>query len=104
MSSADLLAQAEAKPAQAEQIYKQILADTSTSDAEGLRDKETALVKLGELYRDQKNGSALAEVITLSRSFMSSTAKAKTAKLIRTLLDFFLRNSRQPGNSNAHPH
>jgi len=54
-------------------------------------------VKLGELYRDQKyvfyectadetnttvrNGKGLAEVITLSRAFMSSTAKAKTAKL-----------------------
>lgn len=54
-------------------------------------------MKLGELYRDQKyvfyectadetnttarNGKGLAEVITLSRAFMSSTAKAKTAKL-----------------------
>ncbi|KAG1807197.1 hypothetical protein EV424DRAFT_1304446, partial [Suillus variegatus] len=31
----------------------------------------------------------LAQVTTLSRSFMSSTAKAKTAKLIRTLLHYF---------------
>ena len=63
-----------------------------------MRDQETALVKLGELYRDQKcvvvpyivweltdggkrNAKGLAEVITLSRAFMSSTAKAKTAKL-----------------------
>lgn len=56
MSSTDLLAQAEAKPAQAEKIYKQILADTTNSNAETLRDKETALVKLGELYRNQKSG------------------------------------------------
>jgi 26S proteasome regulatory subunit N6 len=94
-----------------------------------LRDQETALVKLGELYRDQKcvvvsyivweltdggkrNAKGLAEVITLSRAFMSSTAKAKTAKLstshffpraifpssiffligftVRTLLDHFI--------------
>jgi len=65
-----------------------------------LKEQETALVKLAELYRDQKsvsatppqitwgilthsdrNASGLAEVITMSRAFMSSTAKAKTAKL-----------------------
>ncbi|KAF9443373.1 PCI-domain-containing protein [Macrolepiota fuliginosa MF-IS2] len=90
MSSSDLLAQAESEPAQAERIFKQILSENlGTSDAQILRDKEVALVKLGELYRDKKNASALADVIKLSRSFMSSTAKAKTAKLIRTLLDFF---------------
>lgn len=93
-----LLAQAEANPANAEQILRQILAEnTTTTDPAVLRDKETALVKLGQLYRDQKcvvldfgsslvkiesrNASSLAGVITLSRSFMSSTAKAKTAKL-----------------------
>ncbi|KIM74391.1 hypothetical protein PILCRDRAFT_80113 [Piloderma croceum F 1598] len=99
-----LLAEAEASaqpnPSRAEQLYKQILDTTSastnanapqTGDKEqSLRDQETALVKLGELYRDQKNAQGLAEVITLSRAFMSSTAKAKTAKLIRTLLDYFI--------------
>ncbi|KAF8875056.1 PCI domain-containing protein [Infundibulicybe gibba] len=85
--SSDLLKQAEtANPQQAEALYKQVL---SPSNGEVLRDQEIALVKLGELYRDQKNAQGLAEVITSSRAFMSSTAKAKTAKLIRTLLDFF---------------
>jgi 26S proteasome regulatory subunit N6 len=55
-----------------------------------------------------RNAQGLAEVITLSRSFMSLTAKAKTAKMsercsrcpyarlltdtfiVRTLLDFFI--------------
>ena len=58
-----------------------------------------------EIYRDSQG---LAQVILLSRSFMSSTAKAKTAKLstcslsktssffiiifdlVRTLLDYFI--------------
>jgi 26S proteasome regulatory subunit RPN6 N-terminal domain len=83
----------------------------TTVQAQLLRDQETALVKLGEIYRDQKcvlittlffsggvraddmivyrNPTALSQIITQSRGFMSSTAKAKTAKLIRTLLDFF---------------
>ncbi|KAH9035567.1 hypothetical protein EDB85DRAFT_2073424 [Lactarius pseudohatsudake] len=90
----DLLAEAEAlgteNPQRREVIYKQILeASKSTVNPDELRDQETALVKLGELYRDQKDAKGLAEVVTLSRSFLSSTAKAKTAKLIRNLLSLF---------------
>ncbi|KAI6124760.1 proteasome regulatory particle subunit [Pisolithus croceorrhizus] len=91
----------DANPKRAEEIYKQILVSSaSTSNVERdqvLRDQENAMIKLAELYRDQKNAQGLAEVITLSRSFMSSTAKAKTAKLIRTLLNYFndIPNSRQ---------
>ncbi|KAI9568264.1 PCI domain-containing protein [Boletus coccyginus] len=97
---------AAANPKRAEQIYKQILGPaTSTSKGtsstgdrdQSLRDQEAAMIKLAELHRDQRNATGLAEVITLSRSFMSSTAKAKTAKLIRTLLSYFndIPNSRQ---------
>jgi 26S proteasome regulatory subunit N6 len=58
-STADLLAEAEAlgveTPERREVIYKQILeASKSTVNPDELRDQETALVKLGELYRDQK--------------------------------------------------
>jgi 26S proteasome regulatory subunit N6 len=58
-STTDLLAEAKAlgveKPKRREAIYKQILeASKSTVDPDELRDQETALVKLGELYRDQK--------------------------------------------------
>lgn len=37
----------------------------------------------------RRNASALSDVVLSSRSFMSTIAKAKTAKLIRTLIDFF---------------
>ncbi|RDB28089.1 putative 26S proteasome regulatory subunit rpn6 [Hypsizygus marmoreus] len=109
-SPSSLLAQAESvatsHPKEAEALYKKILDDTAASTSnevrneetsQSLREQETALVKLGELYRDQKDAKGLASVITLSRAFMSSTAKAKTAKLIRTLLDFFapIPDSRQ---------
>ena len=55
----DLLAEAEAlgtaNPQRREDIYKEILeASKSTVSPDELRDQETALVKLGELYRDQK--------------------------------------------------
>ncbi|KAF8886857.1 PCI-domain-containing protein [Gymnopilus junonius] len=103
LSIPDLLAKADSllktDPAQAEVLYKQVLSASSAQKTQGhdeqdhaaaLRHQEAAIVKLGELYRDQKYecvGSA--EVITQSRAFMSSTAKAKTAKLIQTLLDYF---------------
>ncbi|KDR68658.1 hypothetical protein GALMADRAFT_256431 [Galerina marginata CBS 339.88] len=98
-SVADILTKAKSSastnPQEAEKLYKQVLASTTASiskdddHAQDLRDQEIALVKLGELYRDQKNAQGLADIITQSRAFMSSTAKAKTAKLIRTLLDYF---------------
>ena len=58
-STTDLLAEAGAlgneNPKRRETIYKQILeASKSAADPDVLRDQETALVKLGELYRDQK--------------------------------------------------
>ncbi|KIK91853.1 hypothetical protein PAXRUDRAFT_830479 [Paxillus rubicundulus Ve08.2h10] len=97
---------ASTNPKRAEEIYKQILSSSASTSSgppstgerdQALRDQEAAMIKLAELHRDQKNAKGLAEVITVSRSFMSSTAKAKTAKLIRTLLNYFngIPNSRQ---------
>ncbi|KAI6139066.1 hypothetical protein BKA82DRAFT_950760 [Pisolithus tinctorius] len=83
-----------ANPARAEEIYKQILVSSASPSNvkrdQVLRDQENAMIKLAELYRDQRNAQGLAEVITLSRLFMSSTSKAKTAKLICTLLNYFI--------------
>ncbi|KAI0658772.1 PCI-domain-containing protein [Cubamyces menziesii] len=82
-------------PKRAEALYREILASplsehASVEEKEAeLRHQEAALIKLGELYRDQNNAKGVAEVINLSRGFVSSIAKAKTAKLIRTLLDCF---------------
>lgn len=57
-STESLLKEAETaapkNPAKAEKIYRQILTSPNSGDAEALRDQETALVKLGELFRDQK--------------------------------------------------
>ncbi|KKY17741.1 putative 26s proteasome non-atpase regulatory subunit 11 [Phaeomoniella chlamydospora] len=76
-------------PTEAEVIYKDILSKGPGSSDAALRDYEGALVGLGELYRDTKNISELAELLKTSRSTLSSFAKAKTAKLVRQLLDYF---------------
>ncbi|KAK3683980.1 hypothetical protein B0T22DRAFT_267534 [Podospora appendiculata] len=79
-----------ADPRKAEQIYKDIISQppSATSDA-AVREYETALVSLGELYRDEKNSQELVGLVTKSRTVLSSFAKAKTAKLVRQLLDLF---------------
>jgi len=40
--------------AKAESIYQGILSKSAGSNESGLREQETALLKLGELYRDQQ--------------------------------------------------
>ncbi|KAK0634598.1 hypothetical protein B0T17DRAFT_548764 [Bombardia bombarda] len=81
---------AAADPRKAEEIYKEILSKppSVTSDA-AIREYETALISLGELYRDEKNATELVSLVTKSRTVLSSFAKAKTAKLVRQLLDLF---------------
>ncbi|CAM0134909.1 26S proteasome regulatory subunit rpn6 [Umbelopsis sp. WA50703] len=70
------------------QVYSEILSVEST-DENVLREQELALMSLGELYRDLQRPQELATLIRSSRAFMSSIAKAKTAKIIRTMIDFF---------------
>ncbi|KAL2265536.1 hypothetical protein VTJ83DRAFT_6636 [Remersonia thermophila] len=81
---------AKTDPRKAEEIFKDIIstAPSVTSEA-AIREYESALISLGELYRDQKNTDELAGLVTRSRTVLSSFAKAKTAKLIRQLLDLF---------------
>jgi hypothetical protein len=68
-------------PAKAEAIYKDVLSHGIGGTESASRDYETALVGLGELYRDNKNAQELAELIKTSRDSFTSFAKAKTAKL-----------------------
>ncbi|WVN89132.1 uncharacterized protein L203_104348 [Cryptococcus depauperatus CBS 7841] len=83
-----------AEQSQEERMYRQVL-ETNSSDDDVLRDQETALLKLGALYRDSDRSQDLAQLVTESRVFMSRISKAKTAKLIRALLDLFPAGSRE---------
>jgi 26S proteasome regulatory subunit N6 len=69
------------EPAKAEAIYKEILSRPASTNDAAIKNLETALVGLGELYRDNKRVDELAELIRQTRSALSSFAKAKTAKL-----------------------
>ncbi|KAF1973322.1 PCI-domain-containing protein [Bimuria novae-zelandiae CBS 107.79] len=80
---------AKTEPAKAEQIYKDVLSTNPGSNETAIKNYESALVGLGELYRDQRRVDALAELVKQTRSVLSSFAKAKTAKLVRQLLELF---------------
>lgn len=68
-------------PAKAEQIYKDVLSKPPGSNDRAVRQFETALVGLGELYRDGKRPQDLANLIQQTRDVLTSFARAKTAKL-----------------------
>lgn len=92
LEQADGLRQSD--PAAAEMSYRAVLSKQTTDEQE-LKDQETALLKLGSLYRDEKKMNELAQLVVDSRGYMSTVAKAKTAKLIRALIDLFPASSRE---------
>ena len=73
-------------PLKAEAIYKDILQKKPGSSEGALREYESALMGLGESYRDTRKTQELAELVRSSTSSLSSFTKAKTAKLGRERL------------------
>jgi hypothetical protein len=72
---------AKTDPTKAEQLYKEVLSTNPGSNEAAIKNYESALMGLGELFRDQRRVDALAELVRQTRSVLSSFAKAKTAKL-----------------------
>ncbi|KAK3077560.1 hypothetical protein LTS18_009905, partial [Coniosporium uncinatum] len=65
----------------AETIYKDVVSKNPGTSEAAIKNFETALVSLGELYRDGKRVNELADLVLDTRSALSTFAKAKTAKL-----------------------
>ncbi|XP_067009193.1 26S proteasome non-ATPase regulatory subunit 11-like [Anabrus simplex] len=64
--------------------------EITEEDEEKIRVKEQGILQLGELYKEEGKAAELAELIKAIRPFLRCISKAKAAKLIRSLLDFFL--------------
>ena len=76
------------KPAEAEKIYKDILSKGPGSSDGEARNYETALMGLGEIYRDQRKVNELSDLVRQARSELSNLPKAKTAKIgMATLIE-----------------
>ena len=68
-------------PTKAEETYKSILSQDTTNNEAAIKNLESALLALGELYRDQRRADDLANLILHTRDSWAAFAKAKTAKL-----------------------
>lgn len=60
------------------------------NDEEQIKIKEQGILELGQLYKQQGKAKELADLIRKSRPFLNLISKAKAAKLVRSLVDFFL--------------
>jgi len=89
---AELFATAEAaevqsgKYAQAVELYLSIINSPRESD-EVARLKENAIYKLGALYARGRDPDKLRVLLQSIRPFFAAVAKAKTAKIVRSLID-----------------
>lgn len=75
-----------------EKVLNKILKDLemNENDEEQIRIKEAGILELGQYYKSQGKAKELADLISKSRPFLNLISKAKAAKLVRSLVDFFL--------------
>lgn len=74
-------------PSAAQQQLTQLIFDTQGTDAETLRQKEVAIGHLGDVYVKLQNAQALRDMLAQLRPFFSVIPKAKTAKIVRSIVD-----------------
>lgn len=64
--------------------------EVDENDEEQIRQKEQKILELGEAYKKEGKAKELADLIKVTRPFLSFLSKAKAAKLVRSLVDLFL--------------
>lgn len=69
------------QPSKAEAIYNEILSQPPGTTDKAVREYESALLGLGELYRDHQRTQDLANLIEKTREVSTQFARAKTSKL-----------------------
>ncbi|KAJ2753534.1 26S proteasome regulatory subunit rpn6 [Coemansia pectinata] len=75
-------------PQQAIELYSSVLfADSASSYT--VADREVALLSLAALFERMQDAAALTKLINGSQGYLTAVSKAKSSKLIRTLVDRF---------------
>ncbi|KAJ2440700.1 26S proteasome regulatory subunit rpn6, partial [Coemansia sp. RSA 2337] len=75
-------------PQQAIELYSSVLfADSASSFT--VADREVALLSLAALFERMQDAAALTKLINGSQGYLTAVSKAKSSKLIRTLVDRF---------------
>ncbi|CAD5117299.1 DgyrCDS6086 [Dimorphilus gyrociliatus] len=78
------------KPQAIEVLGKIVKKDINEKIEEEVKNKEQAILELGEIFATTGRADDLAGLIKLTRPFLRLVSKAKAAKLVRTLVDKFL--------------
>lgn len=93
-------------PGETETLFRSVLASSSGADSAPLDDaaikaKESAVYGLTELLAEQARAQDIGELSRTLRPFFGVIAKAKTAKIVRVLLDAVSRCSARSGGGTA---
>jgi 26S proteasome regulatory subunit N6 len=80
------------KAEQAEAAYKSVMAEEGDGE-EFNKLKEQAICKLGELYADNARVKDIQQLMVSIRPFFANIPKAKTAKIVRTLIELVAKVS-----------
>lgn len=74
-----------------ESTYRKVVIGETSNDAESVKVKEEALQKLCDLKVKQKDAVGLRQLLTELRPLFTKFPKAKTAKMVRNLIDAISR-------------
>lgn len=74
---------------QAEAAYKTIINNSTKPEGPEAATTETAMLELGKIYQKQNQAQSLKDLITESRTVLGSFSKSKTAKIVKTLIEYF---------------
>lgn len=77
---------------EAESRYQEIILSKESSGqptSKVLQDQEAAILELGKIYQNQKQPDKLNELLAYSRAVLGNFAKSKTAKIVKTLIEYF---------------
>ena len=74
-----------------ESIYREVVIGETSNDAEFVKVKEEALQKLCDIKVKRKDAIGLRQLLTELRPLFTKFPKAKTAKMVRNLIDAISR-------------
>jgi 26S proteasome regulatory subunit N6 len=77
----------ELHPDDAVAVYRDIALGRHGNDADSVKIKEQAIQKLADLYASKKEAAALRSLLTELRPLFGVIPKAKTAKIVRTIIE-----------------
>eukprot|EP00878_Enallax_costatus_P008276 GHUV01008652.1.p1 GENE.GHUV01008652.1~~GHUV01008652.1.p1 ORF type:complete len:141 (+),score=43.96 GHUV01008652.1:1188-1610(+) len=69
-----------------DQLRQKVFEDQST-DAEAVKQREEAIGQLSDAYVKQQDAKALTDLLAQLRPFFAVIPKAKTAKIVRNIID-----------------